>query len=77
MVIDQKFGRAYNMTRKAALAIVNDFDPPLVAVMPPAGSPLPDSDLSCFWCGHKEEGHFSDCVLFIANRVIQITDATS
>jgi hypothetical protein len=73
MVIDTQFGRAYNMTRKAALAIVNDFDPPLVAVMGvPAGSPPPDLD--CFWCGHKGEGHFSDCVLFIANRVIQLTD---
>jgi len=72
MVIDAKFGRSYNMTRAAALVIV-DADPPPVAVHLPAGSPAPR--LACFWCD-KEEGHFHDCALFMAERVVQLTDAT-
>jgi hypothetical protein len=59
MVIDPQFARAYNMTRAAALQIVN-MDPPFT--------------ISCFWCG-KEEGHFHDCAFFIANRVIHLTNS--
>jgi len=44
-----------------------DADPPPVAVHLPAGSPAPR--LACFWCD-KEEGHFHDCALFMAERVV-------
>jgi len=71
MVIDKEFGRSYNMTRAAALLIVNRADPPLKPAHLPAGSPAPV--LLCFWCG-KEGGHFHDCALFVAIRVVQLTE---